>query len=114
MQQSQINQSLSWQPVTPALSELRWLPARFKVLVLTFKTLDVGSQSILPDGHQQRHLGESSADSKDCQWGTVCQRHLDPVIHCTKLPSVLLSCYIFLKNLEKDNLRAGLTFPFMS
>lgn len=43
MQQSHINQSLSWQHVTPALSELRWLPAAFKVLVLPFKTLDAGS-----------------------------------------------------------------------
>jgi len=43
MQQSHINQSLSWQHITPARSELRWLPAGFKVLVLTFKALDAGS-----------------------------------------------------------------------
>lgn len=43
MQQLYINQILNSQHVTPALAELPWLPAGFKVLVLTFKTLVAGS-----------------------------------------------------------------------
>lgn len=43
MRQSHIKQILNLQHVTPVLSELPWLLAGFKVLVLTFKTLDLGS-----------------------------------------------------------------------
>lgn len=103
MQQSHINQILSWQHLTPVLSELRGLPAGFKVLVLTFKTLDagslpkavgggiwVGAQLIAKTASGARF---AKATALNCQ--TCC-----------------LSSYFFLKNLEKDGLSDELAFLF--
>lgn len=115
MQHSHINQILNLQHVTPACSELPWLPAGFKVLVLTFKTLDAGS---LLKAHYSTAINggiweAALPDSKDCQQGNICQSHLGSSTHCTKLPDMLLELsFLNFKNLEKDHLRNGLSFLF--
>jgi len=65
MQQSQINGSLGWQHVIPALYKLCWLPLRLRVL--SFTTVDVGFLlKALPGSHQQRRLAGSSTGSRSC------------------------------------------------
>lgn len=114
MQQLHINQSLSWQHVTPALSKLRWLPAGFKVLVLTFKTLDAGSllkacyQTTISEGICVR----AQLIAKTASGAWFAKADLAQRFSALNCQMCCLSSYFFLKNLEKDDLRDELSFLF--
>lgn len=65
MQQSQINGSLGWQHVMPAVYKLCWLPLGLRALCWT--TVDVGFLlKALLGSRQQRRLGGSSTGSRSC------------------------------------------------
>ena len=114
MQQPHINQILSWQHITPALSELRWLPAGFKVLVLTFKTLDAGS--LLKACYQTAISGGilvgAQLIAKTASGARFAKATLVQQFTALNCQMCCLSSYFFLRNLEKDDLRDELAFLF--